>query len=173
MPKAKIGGGLAAFLALVGAIAGSLTGVLLAGYAESEKLEALRRSEAIDAFIEASWDDPNSENNEDRYQKLLNKVVVYAPATVLSALRDYQLTDCAERGDPTRKCRELWANVAAEMRAFTGAENVESDLIVNVLWGRAALHQTPGSGQDQEGLRAEPPDPVPAPDDFAGEGRSR
>lgn len=125
-----------AIAALAGAVAGSLLGVILSGYAESKRLEALHRSVAIDAFIEAAWANSSEQESIETYQKLVNKLTVYAPEQLLCALAEYHETDCAAKGDPTPECRELWSNVVAEMREFTGAKQIENEVIVGVIWGR-------------------------------------
>lgn|GEM_PF-2865975 len=128
---------IAGIFGLIGAVIGSGLTIFFAGYTESEKLLALQKKNAVDAFIEEAWEDPNNNvKSTTKYFTMLNKLSVYAPKELIEALGNYHGTSCSEKEDTGNNCKELWAQVVHEIRKLSGSDQVTDSDIIKLLWGK-------------------------------------
>ena len=131
---------IAGVFSLVGALIGSGITIFFSGYVESEKISVTQKKNAIDAFIEFAWEDPNDKDQSNaQYFKKLQKLSIYAPDNLLRAVVNYHGAQCAENHDESYKCKALWAKVVQEIRELSGSDRVTDDAIISLIWGQAAL----------------------------------
>jgi hypothetical protein len=119
--------------ALVGAVAGSIMGLMTAGHVESDKQAAVRTSEALADHLAAAW---GGATDTLQYTRALTRLAVYAPPDALEAVHAYNTTQCAAEGDKTRECRASWARVVNAFRSANNAQPLPEDLVIEVFWGK-------------------------------------
>ena len=90
---------IAGVFSLLGAAIGSGMTIFFSGYTESEIISVSQKKNAVDAFIEAAWENPNNKvKSSEQYFTMLNKLSVYAPDSLVDALGRYHVTKCPETG---------------------------------------------------------------------------
>jgi hypothetical protein len=119
--------------ALIGVAAGSAATLITARHVESLRLAETRTSQALADYLEAAW---GGSKDQTDYTRKLSLLSVYASKRVLDAVRAYQATDCAAKGDPPGRCRELWAKVVSELRSANGREPVPEEQVIELIWGK-------------------------------------
>lgn len=124
---------LPAFTGLLGVMIG-VSSLLLAGWTESEKQTAIKKSNALVEFAEFAWGLDNPEENLN-FTRKVSGITVFADEIILKALAKYTKSGCSETGDKTYECRSNWAAVVNAMRETAGQPRVNADVIIETLWG--------------------------------------
>ena len=131
---------IAGIFSLLGAAIGSGMTIFFSGYTESEKISVSQKKNAVDAFIEAAWENPNNKDKlTTQYFTMLNKLSVYAPDSLIDALSSYHSTTCSATSDEKYECKVLWAKVVQEIRKLSGSDEVSDETIITLLWWPDAL----------------------------------
>ena len=131
---------IAGIFSLLGAAIGSGMTIFFSGYTESEKISVSQKKNAVDAFIEAAWENPNNKDKlTTQYFTMLNKLSVYAPDSLIDALSSYHSTKCSDTSDEKYECKVLWAKVVQEIRKLSGSDEVSDETIITLLWWPDAL----------------------------------
>ena len=120
----------------LGALIGTGTTIFFTGFVESQKLDVTQKKHSVDAFVESAWEDPdNKQKSMADYFKLINKLSVYAPKSLVTALGNYQASGCAAKADDSSDCRILWAKVVHEIRKLSGSDKLEDEDVIKLIWG--------------------------------------
>jgi len=112
---------------------GVLIALLFTGWGKARKQAEMRRANALVEFAEFAWGDHTADDID--YTRKLSGLSVFADKAVLETLAVYNRSDCAAKGDQTRKCRRMWVEAVTAMRAQASAEQVSVETLVTVLWG--------------------------------------